>query len=642
MNFLPSDRVAHRVVGRGIFGLCVIALLSGCAAVKKAPGLNMLFGDEEQLGGAAADPTQEAGVDYEIAVVGLGLAETDEQTAENVRMLGVIEGAARIYKLQDKPPPNIALLKRRAAADVDLVERALRSEGYFEGEASIRVNDDNPEAPIVNVNVRKGPRYALARQQVEFDQPVSAETIERVNDAASSGVSGPAEGRVIVGGEADALAQLTRAGRPYAKRGKRRAEANFDHDTLDVTTQIATGPYTVYGPVSIEGLETVDRDYVEGFVSWATGAPVSTVEISAVQRKLASTRLFDAVSVKLPDAPPEDLAVGETFEAPVIITLEEAKHRTATAGLSYSTTDGAGGRLSWENRNLRGRNETVKGTLTLSQTRQSLRFDGRIPRYRKPERDLVGSFEGFREETEAFDTLGVEAGIGIEERYSDNLSYTLGVALEAAQTTEDGIERNSYLLGLPGTLRYDDTDNLLNPTEGFRANAHIAPWFGTFDDEGTAFFVTDLEGSTYLSLDRRSKYVLALRSRAAAVFAESRSRVPPRRRLYSGGGGSVRAYRNQFVNPLDAQNDPVGALSVIEGSAELRMRFGSFGVVPFIDGGSVSQELFSEFGKLRWGGGLGLRYFSPVGPIRVDVAVPFDRRSEDDAYQLYLSIGQAF
>ena len=129
---------------------------------------------------------------------------------------------------------------------------------------------------------------------------------------------------------------------------------------------------------------------------------------------------------------------------------------------------------------------------------------------------------------------------------------------------------------------------------------------------------------------------------AGAIFTEDSDKVPERRTLFAGGGGSVRAFETQFVNELDADGDPIGGLSVIEGSAELRMRFGDFGVVPFIDAGIVSEELFSEFSTLRWGGGLGLRYFSPVGPIRVDVAVPVNRRDEDDAFQLYLSIGQAF
>jgi len=225
-------------------------------------------------------------------------------------MLEIVKSQARVYKLQDKPPPSVALLKRRAAADVALVERALKSEGYYEGTAVISVDseekpipgtenpdgddaakaaeetvedgNDQPEpvfkdledpetTPIINIFVRKGPRYALARQVVQIEPAVSPEVTERVQEAAAINVGGPAAGKSVVDAEQAALGELNREGRPYAKKGERRAEADFDHDTLNVVTALQAGPYTVYGDTTVTGLRDVEEAYIRDFITWEKG-----------------------------------------------------------------------------------------------------------------------------------------------------------------------------------------------------------------------------------------------------------------------------------------------------------------------------------------------------------------------------------
>jgi len=390
------------------------------------------------------------------------------------------------------------------------------------------------------------------------------------------------------------------------------------------------------------GLREVERAYIRDFITWTKGEPISRGVLRDAQRELAGTQLFDSITVEIPAAPPEDLPEGETYFAPILITAEEGKHRTVSGGLSYSTVDGAGVTAKWEHRNLFGQNEQFTAEADIDQRRQSAGVTYIKPRYSKPNRDLIASFEVFHEEDDAFDVTGATGLVGIEEQFTDKLKGTIGVGFEAAQTKESGETRESYLIGLPMTLTYDDSNSLLDPTEGIRASAAVAPWAGLFDKEEAGFVIVDLNGSTYIPFDRDKNYVLALRARTAAVFAESKDQVPANRRLYSGGGGSVRGFENRYVGPLDDDGSPAGGLTAGELGAELRVRFGSFGVVPFVDAGIVGEELFSEFDTVRYGAGLGLRYYSPVGPIRLDVAVPFKTRERDPAFQFYISIGQAF
>jgi len=656
--------------------LIAIALFSsGCSSLSDVPGYEKLFGNDNPV--LAGDPTAQAGVEYEIAVQGLGVGESPEETAENVRMLEIVKSQARVYKLQDKSPPSVALLKRRAAADVNLVERALKSEGYYEGTAVITVDDvakeipgsdaandaearantigDNDEdrpvfadladpdtPPIVNILIRKGPRYSLAQQSVIIEPAVASDVEERVQEAAAKNVGGPAQGRVVVDAEQAALGQLNRVGRPYAKKGKRKAEANFDFDTLDVVTTLDAGPFTVYGDTEIVGLREVEEAYIRDFITWEKGDPISRGTLRDAQRALSGTQLFDSLTVEIPSSPPEDHPEGEPFVAPILITAEEGKHRTISGGLSFSTSDGAGVIGKWEHRNLFGQNEQLTLEADIDQQRQSGGISYVKPRFGKPKRDLIGELEVFHEEDEAFDLLGATGGIRIEEQFTNHLKGSIGFGLEASQTRLNSGTFDSYLFGLPLTLAYDDTDDLLDPTEGVRASAAVAPWAGLFDEQEAGFVIVDLNGSTYIPFDRKRNYVLAVRGRTAAVFAEASDRVPANRRLFSGGGGSVRAFENRFVGPLDDEDDPIGGLSAAELTAELRLRYGSFGVVPFIDAGVVSEELFSEYDDIRFGAGLGLRYFSPVGPIRLDVAIPINRRDPDRSFQFYIGIGQAF
>ena len=669
------ERCSRIPLARVALFLTLMASVSGCASVpasvRNAPGLNLLFGDDAPVLGV--DPTEDAGLDYEVETRGLGVGDTPEETEENARIQAILESATRLYRLQDKPPPNIALLKRRASSDVAIVERALKSEGYYEGEATITViSDDAPAAgtvepidgesevaqaaaplaiadeeivgtPTVRVSVRKGPRYALARQLATFATPVDPLLEQTIQDAVSINVGGPAQGKAVVDAEIAASRILGRSGYPYAEKGKRRAEANFDFDTLDIRTPYAPGPLTTYGDVTFEGLETVERKYVESFVTWQRGAPISRPEIAEVQRELSATRLFDAVSIVLPDEPPEGWEEAGQFTAPIKIVFEESKHRKATAGLSYSTTAGPGGVATWEHRNLYGQNETLLAVLDISLEEQRARLDYRKPRWVRSRRDLLAGFEVFHEDTDAFESFGATGSVGIEEKLRDWLTVTASLAGEAVQIREsDGRKRDSYLLGLPVSAVYDRTDDLLNPTEGVRITAELAPWAGSFDEEATVFGETDLEASTYISLDRDANYIFAVRGRVAQIIADDADRIPANRRVFAGGGGSVRAFADQYVNELDGDGIPDGALGVYEGSMEMRIRFGNFGVVPFVDAGIISNEFFDDYGTLRWGPGIGVRYFSPVGPIRLDLAVPIDPRDEDDAFQFYLSIGQAF
>ena len=152
-------------------------------------------------------------------------------------------------------------------------------------------------------------------------------------------------------------------------------------------------------------------------------------------------------------------------------------------------------------------------------------------------------------------------------------------------------------------------------------------------------------GSAYYAIDSEARFILAGRGRVGSIVGESTEDVPANKRFYAGGGGSVRGYEFQSVGPLDNDDDPLGGRSLIAVGAELRTRItDSIGLVPFVDGGTVYDSSYPDFDEtFRWAAGLGLRYFTGFGPIRLDVAVPLNKRDDiDDDFEIYISFGQAF
>lgn len=160
-------------------------------------------------------------------------------------------------------------------------------------------------------------------------------------------------------------------------------------------------------------------------------------------------------------------------------------------------------------------------------------------------------------------------------------------------------------------------------------------------ENGNDFYVkTQIDASYYQPVTK--SLVMAGRARLAGTFGTNTQNIAPSRRYYSGGGGSIRGYGFQDVGPQDSNLDPIGGRSLTEFSLEARYRIGDFGIVPFVDAGNVYTESWPQFNDMRFGAGIGLRYYSSFGPLRFDVGFPINKREGDPDFGIYLSLGQAF
>jgi len=234
--------------------------------------------------------------------------------------------------------------------------------------------------------------------------------------------------------------------------------------------------------------------------------------------------------------------------------------------------------------------------------------------------------------------------------YQKTFSWSLGVELTASGEQQKDAQgnpgpRQTYFIGsLPLYAQFDTSDNLLNPTKGFRLSAHIAPETSRTNSTQSYYVRAQGDASYYLSVSK--KIVLAARVRVATISGAPLSAIAPSRRLYAGGADSVRGYGYQSIGPRDNQGDPTGGRSLVEASAEARIQTpwlgGALGFVPFVDAGTVGAGTTPSFNEIKIGAGVGLRYNTSFGPVRLDVGIPLNRGKGDGPVGVYVGLGQAF
>jgi translocation and assembly module TamA len=254
---------------------------------------------------------------------------------------------------------------------------------------------------------------------------------------------------------------------------------------------------------------------------------------------------------------------------------------------------------------------------------------------------------------DAYEAQTVSLSGGIERLsnfiWQKKWTWSLGAELIASRERDTivstGLERRrTFFIGaIPASLGYDATDDLLDPTRGFRLLGRLSPEL-SFEGHGFGYARAQVDASAYRGVGKG--VVLAGRVRLGTIVGADRDSIAPSRRFYSGGGGSVRGYGYQQLGPRDVDNDPIGGRSLAEFALEARVRLkafgGNFGIVPFLDGGTLTTGSVPSFGNWQLGAGIGLRYYSSFGPIRIDVGTPLSRQPGDSRVAVTVSLGQAF
>ncbi|MDY0960421.1 autotransporter assembly complex family protein [Sphingomonas sp. CFBP8993] len=540
----------------------------------------------------------------------------------------------------DDEPANAAQLDRRAREDAALLTNLLRGAGYYDAQVATRIEPG--DQPTVVLEAVPGNLYRFAGITLEGVQ-AAGDKARSLETAFGIKPGDPVNADTIVAGEARLKAAVGEEGFPFAKVAEPRIVVDRAERTATLDLSVDPGSPRRYGRIVMANDKLFDAAHVQDIARFRPGEPYDSAGLDDLRRALVQTGLVSSVDVKpVPGATPETVDIA--------VALEPAPPHTIAGELGYGTGEGASATINWTDRNL----FPPEGALTLRSvlgTREQLgavvfrrnNFQGR-------DRVLTAQFSAAHILRDAYEAKTLSLSAGLERQtnifFQKTWTWSLGAELltsderDVIESTGQPRRRTFFIGALPTSLNYDGSDDLLNPTRGFRLGGRLSPELSL---QGSVFGYTrtQVDASLYHPFGKR--VVLAARTRLGTILGAPRDQIAPSRRFYAGGGASVRGYGFQAIGPRDANNDPIGGRSLAEFSIEARVRtFGNFGIVPFLDAGNISTSPLPRLTGLRFGTGLGVRYYSNFGPIRLDVGTPLNPQLGDSRVAVYVSLGQAF
>jgi translocation and assembly module TamA len=540
-------------------------------------------------------------------------------------------------------PANAAQIDRRARADADLLAELMRAYGYYDALVTTRVDAAPGGAFAVALEVQPGPLYRFAEVRLPGLDEATGVDAPALREAFAIAPQDPVNAAQVGAAQAALQAELGRRGYAFAELGE--PDIVIDHDSRTATLVLPVEPQGTrrFGRILVDGAPLFSAGHLATIARFDEGDPYRTPLVEDLRQALVATGLISSLTIR-PVARPEsdlvDIAVG----------IEPAPMRTIAGEAGYGTGEGVRAELSWQHRNLL----PPEGAVTLRGvigTREQL-LSGVLRRNNFLRRDQVLNAQVAASHTDrpaySARTFVLAGGIERQSNIIWQKAWTWSVGAELTATDERDVDlvsgttrRRTFFIGaLPAFLGYDGSNDLLDPTRGFRLAARFSPEASL--ESGSFFYArAQVDGSFYQPLSET--VTLAGRTRLGTIFGASRDRIAPSRRFYAGGGGSVRGYGFQALGPRDPVfDDPIGGRSLAEFAIEARVRVGDFGIVPFFDGGNISTSPWPRFDNLRFGAGIGARYHTRFGPIRVDVATPINPQPGDPRIAVYVSLGQAF
>jgi translocation and assembly module TamA len=563
-----------------------------------------------------------------------------------------LQGSSTLISLQKSAPVAGFALTERARQDAGRFETALHSFGYYKAAVTTTIGghrlddptlpgiiDDAPATPPLEVAVSfdLGPQFKLGSVTISTKVPPDI--------PAHSGIESgqPALSAQILAGQGRLLDALRADGYPLAKVPTPIAILHPDQNVLDVDFQPDAGPKADIGPITLSGLKDMNESFVRRRLLIHQGDLFSPQAIEAARQDLSSIGVFSVVRVEPASA------LDPEGQLPIKFDLTERPLHAVDVGAAYSTDLGINFNTGWHDRNLFGNAEQLNLTAAYQAGGDAVTKPGYSagvqflkPDFLRRDQTLEMDLNAIKQTLQAYDQTALLEKIALNRKLAAHWTGSLGLSGEQESILQEGVSQHYNLVGIPASLKYDSTTNLLDPTEGIRATLSVTP-IQSIGTPSATFFISQISGSTYLDIFNDGRSVLALRGLVGEVSGSGVFGLPPDQRFYAGGSATVRGYRYQTLGPQFPDRLPTGGNAISTGTVEVRQRIlGSYGVVGFVDVGQVSTNGAPFTSDWHAGAGVGARYYTPIGPIRLDVAVPLNKIPGGDTLELYIGIGQAF
>jgi translocation and assembly module TamA len=589
----------------------------------------------------ARQATRPAGVTgdirYTVQVEGLAPIGNAEELLRDFRKQSALQA-------EHKDAANAAQIGRRASADADLLSELLRAQGYYDAVVEPRTEKAGGGLLVV-LDADPGPQYRFASVDLPGLDAAGPEAA-KLRDVFDVKPGDPVIAADVIAAGIALTQALGEQGFASAKLGERDIEINHQTHLATLTLPVEPGPVARFGAIRVSGRPPFGARHLATIARFKRGDPFQRSKVDDLRRALIQTTLVASADIQL-------AAVNGGRTVDVVVRLEPAPSHTIAGELGYGTGQGARVEASWTDRNF----FNPEGALTVrgiaGTTEQLFGVQFRRSNFLQRDQTLNLQLSASHQKFAAYQarTVLLAANIERQSNFIWQKKWTWSYGGEWLATDERGVfssagvkdTRTFLIAAAPLSLAYDGSDSLLDPTRGFRLGGRISPEISAHDGHFT-YVRTQIDASAYHPVSDR--VVVAGRVRLGTIFGATLFRLAPSRRFYSGGGGSVRGYGYQKLGPKDLDGDPIGGRGLAEFGLEARVRLkqfgGNFGIVPFVDGGSLTTETMPDFKDWRFAAGIGVRYYSSFGPIRVDFGVPLNRQKGDGPFAVTVSLGQAF
>ena len=574
---------------------------------------------------------------YTVQVEGLGSVGGADELLRAFRQQSALEA-------ERKDPANAAQIGRRASADADLLAQLLRAQGYYDAAVEPRTQKVGNALAVV-LTADPGQQYRFATVELPGLDAAGPEAA-RLRQTFAVNPGDPVVATDVIAAGIALTTALGEQGYAEAKLGEQDIEVNHQTHLATLRLPVDPGPIARFGTIRVSGRPPFSARHVALIARFKPGDPFQRSKVDDLRRALIATTLVANADIQVV---PVDR--GRTVD--LNVRLEPAPSHTIAGELGYGTGQGARLEASWTDRNF----FNPEGALTLrgiaGTNEQLLGVQLRRSDFMMRDQTVNLQFSASHQKFAAYTAKTIDLS-GYIERQSNFIwqkKWTWSYGGDWLGTIERGVfssagikDTRRFLIGaLPLALGYDGSDNLLDPTRGFRLSGHLSPEI-SFHGGRFSYARAQVDASAYHRVGDR--VVVAGRVRLGTIFGAGLFDIAPSRRFYAGGGGSVRGYGYQQLGPKDQDGDPIGGRGLAEFALETRIRLkqfgGNFGIVPFFDGGTLTSSARPDFSHWRTAAGLGVRYYSSFGPIRVDFGVPLNRQKGDGPFAVTVSLGQAF
>ncbi|MFT3975334.1 MAG: autotransporter assembly complex family protein [Amaricoccus sp.] len=632
--------------------LCASALAAALACPAPAGAFTLLG---IHLWGAREDENRVEVIDP------LTYTVTLDVTGPGAGLRAGLQRASSLWTGRNDPASGTGGLLSVARGDYRRLLAALYAEGYYGPYVSITIGGKEaadltlarefPQDVPVAVRIDTGPLFRFGTAAVVNPPPEQISANDEVGTLDSIGYKTGRRARSAVVTQASALMieQWRQVSYAKAREADREMLADHANDQLDATLTLDPGRPAHYGPTKVVGTTRTDPAFIAFMAGLPEGRAFDPDDITAGQARLNRLGIFR--SLRFEEAP----EILDDGSLPMTISVEDRAPRTIGFGGTYSTIDGLGVSAYWMHRNLMGRGERLRFDASVDGLGASLDpqdYDYNLgvtftkPGVLTPDTDFVTSLVGSKVNYDTYSERSVTAKAGLQQSLGRFITGSVFVLASRSRFDDDFGIRHFTKFGLDGTFQYDRRDNKFDATRGYYLAITADPFYEA--EYGNTALQTTIEGRGYLGFFEDRKLVLAARALVGTYVGASIEESPPDMLFFAGGGGSIRGYSYRSIGVPFTNADGVsftaGGRGIVEASGEVRYRFtDNWGAVAFVDTGFVTADpTLSGDSDFKTGTGLGVRYYTPIGVLRGDLATPLERASGDSRVALYIGIGQAF